>query len=89
MQHRPCIAHLSLYVYSGYSIQTEPIKMTFPSKTGSAYEDSIVSLVLLPLVWVFVCTRIYVRGFAIKQFGWDDTTTVLATVSSRFTLYSS
>jgi hypothetical protein len=56
--------------------------MTFPSKIGSNYNDSIVALVLLPLVWTFISVRIYVRGFITKKPGWDDVTAVAAAVSS-------
>jgi hypothetical protein len=55
--------------------------MIFPSKIGSDYEDSIVVLILLPLIWIFICVRIYVRGFITRQPSWDDLTAVFAAVS--------
>jgi hypothetical protein len=36
----------------------------------------------LVLVWISVSTRIYVRLFMIRAFGWDDATLVMASVSS-------
>jgi hypothetical protein len=55
--------------------------MTFPDKTGANYDDSIVVLIILPLIWIFICLRLYVRGFVSKQPGWDDITAVIAAVS--------
>jgi hypothetical protein len=55
--------------------------MTFPHKNGSSYDGAILALVLLPLVWIFILVRIYVRGFLTKKPGWDDITVVLAAVS--------
>ena len=36
----------------------------------------------LVLVWASVATRIYVRLFMIRAFGWDDVTLLLASVGS-------
>jgi hypothetical protein len=57
--------------------------MTFPSKLGANYVDSITVLILLPLIWIFIGIRIYVRGFVTKKPGWDDVTAVIAAVSSN------
>ncbi|KAF2416993.1 hypothetical protein EJ08DRAFT_703515 [Tothia fuscella] len=54
--------------------------MTFPSKDGSNYTDSVVALVLLPLIWIFISIRIHIRGFITKQLGWDDITAVIAVI---------
>jgi hypothetical protein len=54
--------------------------MAFPRKDGSSYEDGILALALLPLVWIFIIIRIYVRGFLAKRPGWDDITAVIAAV---------
>ncbi|KAF2431653.1 hypothetical protein EJ08DRAFT_659665 [Tothia fuscella] len=54
--------------------------MPFPFPTGSNYVDSIVLLILLPLIWIFIFIRIYVRGFITKQPSWDDATAVIAAV---------
>jgi hypothetical protein len=35
----------------------------------------------LVLVWISLSTRIYVRLFMIRAFGWDDATLVMASVS--------
>jgi hypothetical protein len=67
------------------SIHENPYTMTFPSKDGSNYHDSIVALILLPLIWIFISIRIYIRGFIIKRLGWDDITAVIAVVRSCFT----
>jgi hypothetical protein len=61
------------------------VPMTFPSKIGLNYADSITALTLTPLVWIFICIRIYVRGFLINRLGWDDVAAVFAVVSSHFT----
>jgi hypothetical protein len=63
-------------------IHDQPYSMTFPSKDGSNYNDSIVALVLLPLIWVFISIRIHIRGFITKRLGWDDITAVIAVVRS-------
>lgn len=33
------------------------------------------------LVWVSIATRVYVRLFMIRAFGWDDVTLLMASVS--------
>jgi hypothetical protein len=58
--------------------------MTFPDKIGDDYADSIVVLVLLPFIWIFICLRLYVRGFMSKKLGWDDVTALIAAVSLCF-----
>lgn len=35
------------------------------------------------LVWVSVATRVYVRSFMIRAFGWDDVTLLMASVGSE------
>jgi hypothetical protein len=55
--------------------------MTFPSKSGAFYEDSVTVLISLPIIWVFIGIRIYVRGVLTKQPGWDDFTAIIAAVS--------
>jgi hypothetical protein len=75
----PVGLHLSFQVEC---IHVQPFTMTFPSKDGSNYNDSIVALVLLPLIWIFISIRIRVRGFITKQLGWDDITAVVAVVRS-------
>jgi hypothetical protein len=61
--------------------------MTFPSKDGSNYNDSIVALVLLPLIWIFISLRIHIRGFITKKLGWDDIAAVVAVVRLCYTKY--
>jgi hypothetical protein len=63
-------------------IDDQAYTMTFPSKDGSNYHDSIAALVLLPLILIVISIRIYLRGFVTKRLGWDDITAVIAVVRS-------
>jgi uncharacterized membrane protein (DUF106 family) len=75
-----------LAIFTSVSEKIYVFTMAFPSKNGSEYEDSMTGLVLLPLIWIFICTRIYVRAFLTRRPGWDDLAAVFAAVSLYFIL---
>lgn len=39
-----------------------------------------VAVVFLTLAWAFVALRVWTRTYVISNFGWDDTTMILAAV---------
>lgn len=47
--------------------------------------QSHVAIVFLALAWFFTALRIITRTYVIKNFGWDDSTMILAAV--MFTVY--
>jgi len=56
-------------------------------------EDSIASrgdtqahiaMVFIALTWIFILLRIWTRAYLISNFGWDDSTMLLAGVSPTF-----
>ncbi|KAF2815709.1 uncharacterized protein BDZ99DRAFT_432408 [Mytilinidion resinicola] len=48
-------------------------------------EQRDVAIAFLVATWVFVLLRIYVRGYMIRNFGWDDSIMILANLV--FTMY--
>lgn len=56
-------------------------------------EDSIASrgetqahiaMVFLALTWTFILLRLWTRAYLISNFGWDDSTMLLAGVTTTF-----
>ena len=42
-----------------------------------------VAVAFLVLAWFFIALRVWTRTFVIKNFGWDDSTMILAGVGTR------
>lgn len=47
-----------------------------------------VACIFLAITWFFVILRVWVRGFMIKSWGWDDTTMIVTLVRSEPILLS-
>jgi hypothetical protein len=43
-----------------------------------------VAMTFLALAWVFILLRIWTRAYLISNFGWDDSTMLLAGVTTTF-----
>jgi hypothetical protein len=41
-----------------------------------------VAIAFLALTWIFILLRIWTRTYLISNFGWDDSTTLLAGVTA-------
>lgn len=55
------------------------------SVAQSGEQKEKITIAFLVLAWTFVLLRIWTRTYVISNFGWDDSTMILATVSTQLT----